>query len=87
MDPAVVSITSGALGWNFALAKTISATGIGLFGGVVTVIFAIRLVFADPLRENPEVGECRAIKAAFQDKPKWSFWRDAEQVKIFNQQP
>ena len=87
MDPAVESITSGALGWDFALAKFISAMGIGLFGGVVTMIFAIRVVFEDPLRENPEVGERRGIKAAVQYKPKWSFWRVAERVKIFNQQP
>ena len=83
MDPAMFLITSGTLGWEFALGKTMAAVGIGLFGGAVTMIFAKSVVFADPLREKPKVGGCCGVKAPFQDRPQWSFWRDAEQVEVF----
>ena len=33
MDPAMFLITSGTLGWEFALAKTIAAVSLGVFGG------------------------------------------------------
>ena len=83
MDPAMFLITSGTLGWEFALGKTMAAVGIGLFGGAVTMIFAKSVVFADPLREKPKVGGCCGVKAPFQDRPLWSFWRDAERVEVF----
>lgn len=83
MDPAMFLITSGTLGWEFALGKTMAAVGIGLFGGAVTMIFAKSVVFADPLREKPKVGGCCGVKAPFQDRPQWSFWRDAERVEVF----
>ena len=34
MDPAMFLITSGTLGWDFAIGKTLAAVGIGLLGGV-----------------------------------------------------
>ena len=34
MDPAMFLITSGTLGWGFAIGKTIFAVGIGILGGV-----------------------------------------------------
>ncbi|MEK9979025.1 MAG: permease, partial [Paracoccaceae bacterium] len=67
MDPAMFLITSGTLGWEFALGKSMAAVGIGLFGGAVTMIFAKSVVFADPLREKPKVGGCCGVKAPFQD--------------------
>ena len=36
MDPAMFAITSGTLGFDFAIAKTVAAVGLGLFGGFVT---------------------------------------------------
>ena len=36
MDPAMFLITSGTLGWKFAVAKTLAAVGLGLFGGMLT---------------------------------------------------
>ncbi|MEM6491744.1 MAG: permease, partial [Pseudomonadota bacterium] len=33
MDPPAFLITAGALGWDFAIAKTIAAVGVGLLGG------------------------------------------------------
>ena len=40
MDPAMFLITSGTLGWDFAVAKTVSAVSIGLMGGFATMLAA-----------------------------------------------
>ena len=56
MDPAMFLVTSGTLGWDFAMAKTIAAVAIGLLGGLGTMFFAASPVFRDPLREKPQVG-------------------------------
>ena len=71
MDPAMFLITSGTLGWEFALGKTMAAVGIGLFGGAVTMIFAKSVVFADPLQErarneNPKPRQRNRKQRAFQ---------------------
>ncbi len=39
MDPAMFLITSGTLGWDFAVGKTIFSVGIGVLGGFITMIF------------------------------------------------
>ena len=56
MDPAMFAITSGTLGFDFAIAKTVAAVGVGLFGGFVTMALSNNPVFVDPLREKPKVG-------------------------------
>ena len=76
MDPAMFLITSGTLGWDFALAKTLAAVGIGLFGGLGTMAFAASPVFRDPLREKPQVGGCCGAKRPFSGRPVWRFWSD-----------
>ena len=53
MDPAMFLITAGTLGTSFAVAKTISAVGMGLLGGAVVYFFAKSSVFSDPLRAQP----------------------------------
>ena len=83
MDPAMFAITSGTLGFEFALAKTLSAVGLGLMGGFLTMIFAKSAVFADPLREKPQIGGCCGVKQPFQGKPMWKFWQEAERRETF----
>ena len=83
MDPAMFSITSGTLGFDFAIAKTLAAVGLGLFGGFVTMSFAKSPVFADPLREKPQVGGCCGVKKPFADKPVWRFWSEAPRRDVF----
>ena len=83
MDPAMFSITSGTLGFDFAIAKTLAAVGLGLFGGFVTMSFAKSPVFADPLREKPQVGGCCGVKKPFADKPVWGFWSEAPRRAVF----
>ncbi|WP_108885582.1 permease [Pseudoprimorskyibacter insulae] len=76
MDPAMFLVTSGTLGWDFAMAKTVAAVGIGLLGGLGTMAFATSPVFRDPLREKPKVGGCCGVKKPFSGAPVWRFWTD-----------
>ena len=83
MDPAMFLITSGTLGWDFAIAKTFAAVGIGLFGGFATMLAARSVVFADPLREKPQVGGCCGVKKPFEGRPQWRFWQEAPRRDAF----
>ncbi len=83
MDPAMFTITVGELGWDFAIAKTAAAVGIGLMGGFLTMTFAKTPVFAEPLREKPQVGGCCGSKKPFSERPKWDFWGEAERRDTF----
>jgi len=56
MDPAMFLITSGTLGWDFAIAKTIAAVSLGMFGGFATMALARTPIFTDPLREVTQGG-------------------------------
>ena len=83
MDPAMFAITSGTLGFDFAIAKTVAAISIGLLGGFATMLAARSPVFADPLREKPQVGGCCGVKKPFEGKPLWQFWSDPARVEAF----
>ena len=83
MDPAMFMITWGELGLDFAIGKTIAAVGLGLMGGYITMALARSPVFADPLREKPQVGGCCGVKAPFQGKPVWNFWGEADRRVMF----
>ncbi|MFW2589208.1 permease [Sagittula sp. SSi028] len=83
MDPAMFTITAGVLGMEFATAKALSAIGIGLLGGVGVMLLKSSSVFADPLREKPQVGGCCGVKKPFQGRPVWAFWQDAERRDTF----
>lgn len=83
MDPAMFLITSGTLGYEFALGKTIAAIGIGIMGGSLTMLFAKTPVFTNPLKERPAVGGCCGVQKPFAEKPQWKFWDDADRRSIF----
>lgn len=83
MDPAMFLITSGTLGWEFAIAKTLAAISIGLMGGFATMLAARSPVFADPLREKPQVGGCCGVKKPFEGKPVWRFWNERPRIEAF----
>ncbi|MGJ8585795.1 MAG: permease [Marinosulfonomonas sp.] len=83
MDPAMFLITSGTLGFEFALAKTVAAIGAGIFGGFVVKTFATGPVFADPLRKTPTASGCGCGANPFTGKPAWAFWTDADRRQTF----
>lgn len=85
MDPAMFAITSGTLGWDFALAKTFAAVGLGLLGGFGVMLAADTPLFADPLRERPAVGGCCGVQKPFSGQPVWQFWTEAPRRAVFSQ--
>lgn len=83
MDPAMFLITSGTLGWDFAVAKTLSAVGLGMAGGFATLMLARSAVFANPLRERPSVGGCCGVQKPFSGAPLWAFWSETARRETF----
>lgn len=83
MDPAMFAITSGTLGFDFAIAKALAAIGLGLLGGFGTMVLKSTPVFADPLREKPQVGGCCGVQKPFSGKPVWAFWGEAPRRQVF----
>ncbi len=90
MDPAMFLITSGTLGWDFAIGKTLAAIGIGLGGGLLVKALAQSAVFADPLRVAPRKSCCAPSGCGAADpadplseRPEWKFWKTAERRATF----
>ena len=83
MDPAMFAITTGAITLDFAIAKTLAAVALGLFGGFGTLMLSGTPIFTNPLREKPAVGGCCGVKAPFSATPVWKFWQVPERVQIF----
>ncbi len=74
MDPEVFVLTAAGIDTGFAVAKTVAAIGLGLFGGFATWALQRRGgSFANPLKHAPS--GCAA--GALADKPPvWAFWRE-----------
>lgn len=85
MDPAMFAITSGTLGWEFALAKTVAAVSLGMMGGFSVMLTAKTPLFANPLRERPAVGGCCGVTKPFSGAPVWQFWSEAPRREVFTQ--
>ncbi len=83
MDPAMFAITSGTLGFEFAVAKAVAAIGLGMLGGFGTMLLKSTPVFANPLREKPQAGGCCGVKKPFSNKPVWKFWTDSDRRDTF----
>ncbi|NNE89079.1 MAG: permease [Silicimonas sp.] len=83
MDPAMFLITAGTLGFDFAVAKTISAVGLGLLGGATVYLFARSPVFVDPLKAQPARSGCCGVSKPFQGHPVWKFWNEAPRREVF----
>jgi len=89
MDPAMFLITSGSLGFDFAVAKAIAAISLGLFGGFGVKALAFSGVFREPLRADPmgngvaAGGGCGCGPDKFSGKPVWAFWHDKARRETF----
>jgi len=84
MDPAIFVITSGELGWSFAMAKTVFAVSLGLMGGFVVHRAVKAGYFTDILLNKPasSCGGCCSSQP-FEEKPVWKFWTESERLKTF----
>lgn len=87
MDPPMFAITTGALGLEFAIAKTAAAVGFGLMGGFGVLALGGTRIFADPLRPDgiaaKRQSSCCGSSNPFDEKPVWAFWREAPRVRLF----
>jgi len=82
MDPAMFLITAGAIGLNFAIAKTVAAVALGLFGGFGVRALGGTGLFDDPLKIAlaPSCG-CGATVPGTQ--PVWRFWQVEDRRAVF----
>ncbi len=62
MDPSMFVLTAGVMGAEFAVAKTLAAVGLGLFGGFAVRALAGAGRLSDPLREGVGNGGCGGSK-------------------------
>ncbi|MEM9343282.1 MAG: permease [Pseudomonadota bacterium] len=82
MDPAMFAITAGGISTEFAIAKTIAAVALGLFGGFATMALAQTALFTDPLRPVEKQG-CGCGPSPFKGTPVWRFWSEPARVDSF----
>ena len=82
MDPAMFAITGGTLGFDFAIAKTIAAIGIGLMGGFSLMFMSNSAFLANPLKEQSPAG-CGSCCGAPRMTLNWRFWQEAPRRRIF----
>ena len=76
IDPSMFVLTAGVLGPEFAIAKTLAAVGLGLFGGYVTLALTRAGAFSDPLRDGVGNGGCGASSVSNPKPPVWAFWNE-----------
>src|SRR3546814_6901411 len=76
-------LTAGVLGSEFAIAKTLAAIGLGLFGGFVTLVLMRAGGLADPLREGVGNGGCGGAKVRAAKPVVWRFWQEDARVAKF----
>jgi len=82
MDPSMFVLTAANIGLDFAIAKTASAIGIGLFGGFAAMA-ADRAGWFDGALKIGAPKTCAAKKALKRAPPVWAFWRDPARSQTF----
>ena len=87
MDPAMFSITASALGFEFAIAKTIAAVSLGMMGGFAVMALTPTGAFADPLKPRAQPKSCcGSAKTPYSATPVWIFWKDADRRTTFRRE-
>ncbi len=77
MDPSMFVLTAGVLGPEFAVAKTLSAIGLGVFGGLAVYGLARGGALVQPLRAGIGDGGCGGARMRAPRPVVWRFWTDA----------
>lgn len=83
MDPSMFVLTAGVLDFEFAMAKTGAAIGLGIFGGSVVHLLTKGGAFVDPLREGIGNGGCGGSSIRAPKPVVWRFWEDDERQAKF----
>ena len=81
MDPPMFIITTGALGFEFAVAKTVCAVGLGLLGGFGTMAIESFGLLKDQIR--PELLSSSCCESAKEKSANWAFWTDSDRRSTF----
>lgn len=83
MDPSMFVLTAGVLGVEFAVAKTIAAIGLGLFGGLVVLALSRGGALTEPLREGVGNGGCGGARVRVPKPVAWRFWSEPDRRTKF----
>ncbi|OFX00298.1 MAG: permease [Alphaproteobacteria bacterium RIFCSPHIGHO2_12_FULL_66_14] len=84
MDPSMFAITTGVLGLQFAIAKTIAATAVGLLGGFgVLVMQRSGVLVEPPLRDGIGNGGCAGSKIRNPKAVAWRYWQEPARREAF----
>ncbi|MEM9795576.1 MAG: permease [Pseudomonadota bacterium] len=83
IDPAMFALTSGVLGVEFAIAKTVTAVGLGLFGGFVTLSLERGGALTAPLRDVIGDGGCGGAKVRAPKPVTWGIWAEPDRRAKF----
>ncbi len=86
MDPTMFLLTSGVLGFEFAIAKTLAAISLGLAGGLAVYALAGTAAVANPLREGIGNGGCGGSKVRAPKPIVWRFWHDPARREKFRKE-
>lgn len=86
MDPSMFVLTTGVLGLEFAIAKTLAAVGLGILGGWAAHLLNRAGALSDPLREGVGNGGCGGSKVRTPKPVVWRFWADRERRARFERE-
>ncbi|WP_404367400.1 permease [Marinobacter sp.] len=86
MDPSMFVLTTGVLGLEFAIAKTLAAVGLGILGGWAAHLLSRAGALSDPLREGVGNGGCGGSKVRTPKPVVWRFWTDPERRARFGRE-
>lgn len=86
MDPSMFVLTTGVLGLEFAIAKTLAAVGLGIFGGWVAHSLSRIGGLSSPLREGIGNGGCGGSKIRAPKPVLWRFWEEPERRARFGRE-
>lgn len=86
MDPSMFLLTSGVLGFEFAIAKTLAAVGLGVAGGFIVLALGGSHILHDALRDGVGNGGCGASKIRSPKPVVWRFWEHSDRVQKFGKE-
>lgn len=86
MDPSMFVLTSGVLGFEFAIAKTLAAIGLGVAGGFIVLALAGSHVLHDALRDGVGNGGCGASRIRSPKPVVWRFWEQPDRLQKFGRE-
>jgi uncharacterized membrane protein YraQ (UPF0718 family) len=84
MDPSMFAITTGVLGLEFALAKTVAAVAVGLLGGFgVLALQRAGVLVGPPLQDGVGNGGCGGSKIRNPKDVVWRYWQEPARREAF----